>query len=487
MPSLRTVLGPPVEMGKAYAWSLADITSARDQQMRGNFARPAALAAAMRTNASISVARATRLAPQRCIKVEIIAAPGARGQGPRNEAEPLYGDGGIAISDGTRADINGCLVDHGVAFAHNTWNPREDGTRTDVEVRYWPIEHVRWDSFRRVFVTRVDGAAEVDIVHGDGRWIVIAEHDFEPFNQSAALLPASLVWAANAFANRDWSKGSVAHGSAKVVGKLPEGVALQDANGLTPMAVAFAALLRELGSSDSPVGIAPAGSSIDFLTNNSTAWQVWDALVKNTEKLAARIYLGTDGVLGSNGGAPGVDISQLLGVASTKVQGDLGAISRALKSGSIDIWCALNFGDSSLAPTRRYMLPDADADADRASMKERTDAFFAHVSAAKDGGFVIDQKGVDAIAKLYDVTAHKLPEATEAKVPTIALAQTDLAGVVSVNEARASAGLGPLTTRDGKEDPNGYITVGEYKALKEASAAAPVAPAPAAPLRAVGS
>ncbi len=64
-------------------------------------------------------------------------------------------------------------------------------------------------------------------------------------------------------------------------------------------------------------------------------------------------------------------------------------------------------------------------------------------------------------------------------MPTIALAPTDLAGVVSVNEARASAGLGPLL-KDGGEDPDGFITVGEYKAKKEAKpTAAPPEAVPA--------
>jgi hypothetical protein len=445
----------------------------------------------MRTDDALAVARWNRLAPQKCIQVEIVAAKGARGEKPKAEAEALFGQDGVAISYGTRADIHGCLVDHGVAFAQCVWTPREDGSRTDVEVRYWPIEHVRWDSHLRCYVTRVDASTpsdegfmgEAPIVHGDGRWIIFSGHDFEPHNQDAAIIAGSLIWARHAYAIRDWSKGSVAHGSAKVIGKMAEGVPLQSAEGgLSDEAAAFAALLRAVATSDSACGIAPAGSEVEFLVNNSTAWQVWTELVNNAEKAAARLYLGTDGTLGSQGGAPGVDVEAMFGVASTKVEGDLKAISLGLQTGVIEVWCALNFGDSSLAPTRRYMIPDADADADAAAAATRDKAFQAHIKEAKDNGFVVDQEYVDAAATTYGVAAPKLPEETEAKVPTIALAPTDLAGVVSVNEARSSAGLGPLLTRDGAEDPDGFITVGEYKAKKEAIAkpAAPVAaPAPA--------
>jgi hypothetical protein len=481
---LAARLLPPPEVSSVYAWTLAEIMSARDAQMRGQFAMAVRLAASMRTDDALAVARANRLAPQRCIRVEIVPAPGARGKGPAKEAEALYGQDGVAVSPGTRADINGCLVDHGVAFAYNILTPREDGSRIDIEVRYWPIEHVRWDSWKRCFVTHVGSSdderisfstEEEPIVHGDGRWIVFSTHDHEPFKQEAAVLPGALVWARHAFAIRDWAKSSVAHGSAKVIGEMPEGVALQDAAGLTAEAMAFAELLRAIATGDAPVGIRPAGSKTEFLTNNSTAWQIWTELVGNAEKAAARIYLGTDGTLGAAGGAPGVDISQLFGVALTKVQGDLAAITRGLQTGSIEIWCALNFGDSSLAPSRRYMIPDADADADRAATKERSEAAFAHIKGAKELGFVVDQKYVDDVSALYDVTAPKLPEATDAKVPTIALAPTDLARVVSVNEARASAGLGSLTLRDGTEDPDGYLTVEQFAEKKRAA----TIPAPA--------
>ena len=477
--ALRSSMTPPPEVGSVYSWSLEEIRSARDQQMRGQFARAAQLAAAMRTDDAIAVARGNRLSPLRCIRVEIVPAKGARGRPIADEAVAQYGQDGVAISLETCASIEGCFVDHGIAFATNTWTARDDGMRVDCLVSYYPIEHVRWDAYRRCYVARVDssvmvdGLSEVDIIHGDGRWLIFSEFDHEPYKQHAAILSAALVWAVRAFGLRDWAKGSVSHGSAKVIATLPEGVALQSAEGtLTPEATALAALVRDVATSDAPAGIMPFGAELDLLTNNSTAWQIFETLVSNRERAAARIYQGTDGALGANGGAPGVDISVLFGVASTKVQGDSVVLSRGLQTGSIEIWTAINFGDSTLAPTRRYMLPDADGDADRASLKVRSTACFDHIKAAKELGFVIDQTFVDDVAAMYDVDPATLPVATDAKVPTIQLAPTDLAGVVSVNEARASAGLGPLVTREGIEDPDGFITVGEYTA-KKAMAAKP--------------
>ena len=51
--------------------------------------------------------------------------------------------------------------------------------------------------------------------------------------------------------------------------------------------------------------------------------------------------------------------------------------------------------------------------------------------------------------------------------------------VVSVNEARASAGVGPLLDALGQPDPDGRLTVEEYSAKKSAQAAATTeSPAP---------
>jgi hypothetical protein len=51
------------------------------------------------------------------------------------------------------------------------------------------------------------------------------------------------------------------------------------------------------------------------------------------------------------------------------------------------------------------------------------------------------------------------------------LTSADTAAIVSVNEARKSIGLGPLIRSDGSVDPDGFITVSEFKAKKAESIA----------------
>lgn len=423
------------------SWSFSEIFAAREEQMLGQFVRPSRMAEQMRTDDALAVAYENRLAPQRCIPVSIEAAKGARGELIGGEAEALFGANGVGIHADTLADIHADLVNHGVAFACNVATPREDGSRVDLEMRYWPIEYVRWDPTFRVFKARADpntvqpgdipdspyneygfvGGFWIPVIHGDGRWVIFKKHDLEPFRKEAAILPAALVWARHAFAARDWAKGSKAHGSAKVIGELPGGVPLQnEGGGLSAEAEAFIELLRAIASDDAPAGIRPAGAKTEFLTNNSTAWQVWAELVQNAEKAAARIYLGTDGTLGSQGGAPGVNIEALFGVAATKVRGDLECISRGIDTGVIEPWCAINFGDSKLAPKRKYVVPNDDEEAVTNDYSKRNDAFYKALVDAKQAGLTLTETYIAQLAADYRVRVPVLaaPPAPTTPKPT---------------------------------------------------------------------
>lgn len=457
---------PRTGQSAVFSWTLVDIKAARDDQMRGHFARPARLAESMRTDDALSVAYENRLAPQRCLPVELVPAKGARGASVAAEAEALFGQSGVGIHPDTLGDIHGDLVNHGVAFGVIVTTPREDGSRVDFELKAWPIEWVRWDALARCFKTRVDAAstqpgdiptdpefgintaAEVPITHGDGRWVIFKKHEHLPFTKEAALLPGALVWARHAFAVKDWAKGSVSHGNAKALGELPAGVALYKSDGtLTEEGSAMLELLRGFVSDDSPAGIKPAGSKVEFITNNSTAWHVWSELVLNAEKAAARIYLGTDGTLGTQGGAPGVDISQLFGVATTRVEGDLTCIERSIDTGVIEPWCAVNFGDSTLAPKRRYLRPDADADKrqaeeDRklAALAERTVKFYEALEAAKRAGVQLTPEFLTGLASDWGVRAPTLapPVAAPAPAPAAPVA-TPLRALPAVVPSAPSA------------------------------------------------
>lgn len=415
-------------------WSIEEIVAARNSQMLGKFMTAARLAEAMGTDDALFVARGVRLAPVQSLGVEIVPEPKGKGAKIADEAGALFGLGGIAVGSDTITTIRSHLADHGVAFGYNDWAPRPDGTRWDPVHRAWPIEHVFWDDLTQQYMTRLDPRCSSDgptdripICHGDGRWVIYAKSELLPHRLDAAILPAAMVWARHAFGMRDWAKGSATHGNAKVVGELPEGVPLSDEAGdLTAEAAAFLTLLQGIASQTDPVGIRPPGSKVDYLTNTSKAWEVWKELTENAERAAARIYLGTDGVLGAQGGAPGVDVQALFGVATSKIQSDLACIEGALQSGLISPWTAINFGDDKLAPTRRYTFPDPDEASVREDFAKRHAAFLQDVAQARAAGFAVTQDWVNTIASKHGVPAPMLAAApTGAPAPEPSPAPTE--------------------------------------------------------------
>lgn len=425
---LLHVLNPPNRNTDAvWTWDLAQIQAARDDQLRGKFDRPAKMAKAFATDSALFVARRNRCAPIRTLSVEHTATT-SRGTTAAKEANALFGNDGVGIRKGTHSDINICLADHGIAFGMNILLPRSDGSRVDFEHIYWPIDWVRWDAILGCYVTRVDTVPddmsvdglsnEVPIVHGDGRWTIYSDHDHEPHAKDACLLAAALVWARHGLAQRDWNVASFAHSNVKILGKMPAGVSLVTQSGqFSAQALAYTKMLAAMIETGSKWGLAPAESDTVVLSNQSTAHQIWADIVNNSERSAARIYCGTDGFLGSPGGAPGVDLTQLFGVDSKVAGGDLRIIERDFRSGVLVPWTAINFGDSSIAPVRKYLVPDPDEQAKRLSYHERVKAFNEAIKLYRESGFVLTPTFILSLAARYDVEAPEMAPETSQPPP----------------------------------------------------------------------
>jgi hypothetical protein len=419
---IASAVTPPLRTQACYSWELEAIRGARDDQLRGNFSRPVRLAEAMRTDDALFVAYHNRIAPQAAIGAELTACPGTRGESAAKKAKAS-----VFVSRSTLEGIQGTLANHGIAIGCNDHEPNDEGTRVDFKHKEWPLEHVRWNASREVLETRTREGTTEDIIHGNGRWVVYRKFLELPWTQEACVLPGALLWAMHANGLRDWAFTSASHGQAKMIGELPEGIALRgDVEGtLSSEAQAFLDMLQSLMSGEAGVGIRPFGSKTDFVANGSTAWQVFHELILNREKAAARIYLGTDAILGSVGGAPGVDIATLFGVATTKVQGDFAAIEQALRTGVYEPWTAVNCGDSSYAPALVYQMPDPDEE----KKSEETAARYARLNETlkgmKEQGMVVDQEVVNHLAKELKISpAPKLavapPPAAPAPAPPAA-------------------------------------------------------------------
>lgn len=397
----------PIRMLGDFIWDDDSIRSARDMQLRGYFWQPAKLAASMGSDAGIFTARLNRIAPMRGLPAELRAADDTvRALRILDEAQGQFGETGISIGLDTLATINKQLADHGVFFAYNRWTVRADGSRVDNELLAWPIEYVKWYPQSRAFYTLTKAGQLVEMVHGDGRWVIGQIEKIDPW-VSGSIVPASRTWADRSFALRDRSNASRSHAQAKNIGTLPEGVAIFGKNSdgtvtLTPEASAMLSLLQAMHVSDLPYGLKPFGSEVDQKINTSQAWQIWSEMIKTDDQDASRIYLGQDGTTTNTGGNY-IKSERLFGIRNDIVEADLMTMSEAIYSGTIVPWCALNFGDSRQAPRRVWLMPDADEDARRTSIGEHMNAFFTAVDNLKAKGFDLTQDTVNMLCKTFGV------------------------------------------------------------------------------------
>lgn len=406
---------PPRTKQDSYSWDIARIRQARDDQLRGKFLLPVQLARAMRTDDALFVPRLNRLAPLSCLTAEVVGHESARGDAVKKRALAS-----IVHSRQVLEGIAGTLVDHGIAIGYVRHYPNDDGTAINMVLEEWPLESVEWNESRERLEARTREFTTVPIVHGDGHWIVFAKFAQFPWTQDACILPGGLVWAAHAEGIANWAGSAKSHGLSRLLGELPEGVATHtEAGALTDQAYAFIQLLADVVSGETPFGLKPTGSKTEFVSDNSTAWQVFDTLATDRSKAGARIYQGTDATLGSAGGAPGVDIATLFGVATTRVQGDIEAIERGLRTGLYEPWTAINVGDSRLAPSLKYQIPDADADAKSSESAGRYKRLFETITGLRGVGVQVTQQEVNRFCRELGISpAVTLTSTTAPAVPT---------------------------------------------------------------------
>lgn len=415
----RAGVKPPQRRQSIHSWSLQKIREVRDQQQRGCFEMPVRLAEAMRTDDALFTSYQARVATQSAIA--LTWQPSSESSNARKSRAAIKRvQAAIKVPQHVRQSILGTMANHGLAigYVEQATVDSPAGPTIVFTLTEWPLEHVRYIASDGTLETRVkDGGLPVKITHGDGRWVVFSKFGVLPWTQDAALLPAALLWAAHAEGLADWAGASAAHGQPRVIGELPEGIPLGDGQGgLSPDTQKFLDLITDLINGDAAAGIRPWGAKTDWIANTSTAWQVFTELINNREGAAAKIYLGTDAILGARGGAPGVDVAALFGIATTRIQGDLEALERGFCEGLILPWCALHGVATEDAPRLVYELPDVDKDKrseqEGASITRLADA----VDAMKRAGLVVDQSVIDALAKVLGVSVSCVlaPEPEEA-------------------------------------------------------------------------
>lgn len=452
-------------------WTPAMVKAALRDADSGSLARPADLVEAMMGDDRVTGVLSTRthgllalpLSYYGGSKSACKALEGTRAVAQR-QAEP--GDWIRMFPENELAHLLAWGILLGVGLAERVFPAeRATGEREVPTIRVW---HPRWLRFeyttRRWLLTTADG--EIEIQPGDGKWILYLPYGSSRPWSHGAWRACAFAWVLKQFALHDRARHSEILGSATRVGVVPGSAAPEKKK-------AFLADLRRMGRNTSMV--LPEGFDLKMVEATGRTWEIYGAQVEWADRAIAISLAGqfvtTEGTKGFSNGNIHADIKLDL------IKFTAESLITCLHDQGVVPWAVDNFGKADAAPWAQF---DTSPPEDKKATAEALltigsaittiDGALAASGARVDARAVVDRFGVEVIDLPADV----------GKAPSIALAPTDLAKVVRVNEARASGGLGPLLLANGEPDPDGLLTVAAF-AAKQESGAATTPPPPAGP------
>lgn len=332
----------------------------------------------------------------------------------------------------------------GIAVAEIVWTTTAD--RWIPRLRMVHPQHIGWDDeSRRYYVRTADGGKlmlpDVDAEpRSDGRWLVWAPHSLVNGWRRALVRPLAMLYVARQWCARDWSRYNEKHGMPTDMLKAPAGVKDED---IATMAMAVANRGSEAVVT-LPQGDTEQGSwGVSILEPVGRSWDSFKAQIEKADVDIAVCVLGQNLSTEVQGGSfAAAQVHDMVRIDKRKEDAGL---ARCLRDQVLTWYCLYNYGDAELAPRMAYAVDPPEDEQKMATVYETV----GHaIAALQDTG-----APVDTLAILDEYAVPVLDEQAQAEAA---------ADGMTVNEARARKGLGPLLLADGTPDPDGELTVIEY-------------------------
>lgn len=369
----------------------------------------------------------------------------------------------------------------GFAVLQHVYGPPDARGVRRVYTRRWPTWAVYYQAWRRTYVAlTTDGP--VDIVN-DGKFTLIGKTDIPHLQGAIRALALPVLDGVQVMqARAEWID---VFSQAKGVGIMPQGVAPRSPEGL-----AFLDAIRTLRGPGG-IGALPFGSDFKFHGLSAEASTCFTDALSVDDTYIAAILTGTD----LSAGTGGVYKAPVFwGILRSTVGDDLSATVRGINAGHVYPYVKFNYeaaieeGDwetvaedadgTEVQQPRRSLplanypalsipLPDPERAQRAADYAAACEKHTVIVKARREAGYVVTQEDSDKIAESLGLDDRPvLADKTDAPTARLDLAPTDLAKVVTVDEARRSRDLNPIG------DERGSLTIAELDALSKAKASA---------------
>jgi len=357
----------------------------------------------------------------------------------------------------------------GIGVAEIMWD-YSDPTFSTFTTRVWHPQFLRWNYQKGIYQLRtmeglIDLPSTEENARSDGKWIIYMPYGFRSPWRRAMLRPLAMLYLCRQWAYRDWSRYSEKHGMPADVLEVPDNApddekqkVMQDVANRGSETALF---LPVTGDKDAPRYkfsiVEPMGRSEEG----------FERLIGKIEVNIAVTVLGQNLTTEVQGGSrAAADVHA--GVAFTKLLEDA-VIADTLQKQGLTHWAERNYGDPALAPRARYVVEEPE---DELKEAQTLEAVGVAVTALQLAGLEIDTDAIAAIWGIPLLAAAELDEgATSGAGGRVALTPSALGAIVTVNEARAAAGMGPLEGEGGGRNPDGDLTVAEFQAKHAATVA----------------
>jgi len=354
-----------------------------------------------------------------------------------------------------------------VGVATLDWTIDQDADTWIPTLRCLNPRWIWYDISRNVWVhTSYEGIR--DINPGDGRWVFGVDWMYgKPSGMVSAL---SEVWISKRYAFRDWNQWSDFYAWPFVKAKYPSG------GSETPEEKE--AFVNDVASMyrTKVIGVATGDDTNTYdvdtvVMSSGDAWHGFKERIEYVDRKYQIKWLG--GNLSSEINQVGSFAASRThdGVEKELLEGDAKVLADIISTQIIKPFIIANGGREEHLPTITWTIFDEE---DAQSKASSIASFAKALTDFKTAGYEVDniKQAAEAFGLVLKkhATVAATPDAPEADVEEtthIALTSTDIASIITVDEARASQGLGPLMT-NGVRDPDGSLTVTEYKAKHSA-------------------
>jgi phage gp29-like protein len=275
-------------------------------------------------------------------------------------------------------------------------------------VKIWHLQHCRWDQWKECFVLNTADAGEVEVRHGDGKWIIFGNGQ-RPWMEGYCRA-VWLLFLGRQYGFRDLFVFGERTGQGILKAKVPPTMDGERNRLVATLRAIWRGVIAEL-----PQGPEKEGLSHDLeMLETGADEEVFEAMLGRVDLCIAVLFLGQNLTTEVSGDGARSATSAHDRIRNDYLKADTEQHSSDWRSGVLEPFAERKYGDRELAPYPKW---DADPPEDEKATAEGQKAAGEAVAAWQTAGY--DVENIDEIAKRHGLKVKKSaqPQAPAAAGP----------------------------------------------------------------------